>query len=169
MSGRTFRPRSRKSDPETPVPEIRLKLLQKAKAMTPRKATRRPPIQLIDSEADSLSGLALAAEDRVPKVSELLLNEIARAKLYPAARIGADVVTMHATVRFIDEANGRESKFQLVYPREADISAGRISVLTPVGAGLIGLREGQSILWPDREGHERVLKIVEVVQASRGG
>lgn len=137
--------------------------------MTPRKPSRRPPIQLIDTEADSLTGLALAAEGRAPQVSELLLNEIARAKIHPAGKIGADVVTMHATVRFFDEANGRESKFQLVYPREADVSAGRISVLTPVGAGLIGLRQGQSILWPDRDGHERVLKIVEVVQASHGG
>jgi regulator of nucleoside diphosphate kinase len=36
-----------------------------------------------------------------------------------------------------------------------------------VGAGLIGLREGQSILWPDREGNERALQIVEVAQAVR--
>ncbi len=137
--------------------------------MTPRKPTRRPPIQLIDTEADSLAGLALAAEERIPEVSALLLDEIARAKTYPAAKIAKDVVTMRSTVRFIDESNGRESIFQLVYPREADVSAGRISILTPVGAGLIGLRTGQSILWPDRDGHERVLKIVAVVQAPSGG
>ena len=137
--------------------------------MTPRKPTRRPPIQLIDSEADSLAGLALAAEDRVPQVSKLLLDEIARARLHPAAKIGKDVVTMRSTVRFLDESNGRESIFQLVFPREADVSAGRISNLTPVGAGLIGLRTGQSILWPDRDGHERVLKIVAVEQAFADG
>jgi regulator of nucleoside diphosphate kinase len=73
---------------------------------------------------------------------------------------------MHATVRFIDEASGKDYSYQLAYPGEADISAGRISILTPVGAGLIGLREGQSILWPDREGHERELKIVAVSQAT---
>jgi regulator of nucleoside diphosphate kinase len=53
---------------------------------------------------------------------------------------------------------------QLVYPAEADIEAGRISILTPIGAGLIGLREGQSILWPDREGRERRLTVVRVTQ-----
>ena len=32
---------------------------------------------------------------------------------------------------------------------------------------VIGLREGQSILWPDREGHERELKIVSVSHAAQ--
>jgi regulator of nucleoside diphosphate kinase len=122
---------------------------------------------MIDTEADTLTNMAMAAEERVPQVSELLLDEIARATLHSAARIPANVVTMHATVRFTDEASPREYTYQLVYPGEADISAGRISILTPVGAGLIGLREGQSILWPDREGNERALKIVEVAQAVR--
>lgn len=134
--------------------------------MTSTKASRRPPIHMIDTEADALSDLAMAAEERLPQVSELLLNEIARATTHPAGHIPDNVVTMRATVRFIDEASGKEYSCQLVYPGEADISAGRISVLTPVGAGLIGLREGQSILWPDREGHERELKIIEVSRAA---
>ncbi|MDE8650655.1 nucleoside diphosphate kinase regulator [Novosphingobium sp. H3SJ31-1] len=137
--------------------------------MTSTKASRRPPIQMIDTEADALTDLAMAAEDRVPQVSEMLLNEIARAKTHSARTIPANVVTMHAKVRFIDEASRKEYSYELTYPRDADISAGRISILTPVGAGLIGLREGQSILWPDRDGHERALKIVEVSQAARNG
>lgn len=136
--------------------------------MTTKKASRRPPIHMIDTEADALTNLAMGIEDRLPQVSELLLNEIGRATLHPAARIPANVVTMHATVRFIDQASGKEYSYQLVYPKEADISASRISILTPVGAGLIGLREGQSILWPDREGNERELTIVKVEQAARG-
>jgi regulator of nucleoside diphosphate kinase len=145
--------------------------LLKAKPMTTSKASRRPPIHMIDTEAEALSDLALAAQDRVPQVSELLLDETARATTHAAERIPTNVVTMHATVRFIDEASGKEHSFQLVYPGEADISAGRISILTPVGAGLIGLREGQSILWPDRDGHERELKIVAVSRpaAAAGG
>jgi len=135
--------------------------------MTSSKASRRPPIHMIDTEAEALTDLAIAAEDRSPEVSEMLLNEIARAKTHAADRIPDNVVTMHATVRFVDEASGKDYIYQLAYPGEADISAGRISVLTPVGAGLIGLREGQSILWPDREGHERELKIVSVSHAAQ--
>ena len=132
--------------------------------MTSKKASRRPPIHMIDTEADALTNMAMAAEERLPQVSAMLLDEIGRATLHTASRIPANVITMHSTVRFTDEASLREYTYQLVYPKEADISAGRISILTPVGAGLIGLREGQSILWPDRDGNERALKIVEVAQ-----
>lgn len=132
--------------------------------MSQNKATRRPPIHMIDSEADALTHLALGAQARMPDVSEQLLDEIARATIHKPGRIGADVVTMHATVAFIDEASGTDRTIELVYPREADISAGRVSILTPVGAGLIGLRTGQSILWPDRDGRERKLTIVKVDQ-----
>jgi len=137
--------------------------------MSTSKASRRPPIHMIDTEADALANLAVAAEERLPQVSALLLTEIDRARLHSARNVPADVVTMHATVRFVDEASGKEYEYQLVYPREADISAGRISVMTPVGAGLIGLREGQSILWPDRDGHERELRILSVSQAPQRG
>lgn len=130
--------------------------------MTRPKALRRPAIQMIDSEADTLTTLALGAESRVPEVAEMLLNEIERATIVSEKRISPDVVTMRSVVEFIDEASGADRTVQLVYPREADISAGRISILTPIGAGLIGMKTGQSILWPDRDGRERKLTIVKV-------
>lgn len=140
-------------------------------SMAEKKAVRRPPIHMIDHEADSLTDLALGVQDRLPQVSELLLDEIGRAKIHTEARVPADVVIMNAEVEFVDEASGGARIVQLVYPRHADISANRISILTPVGAGLIGLREGQTILWPDREGRERKLTIVKVrhVQADDRG
>lgn len=131
---------------------------------TSRSAASRPQIHMIDQEADKLSDLALGIEHRFPQVSELLIRETSRAKLHSASKIPADVVTMGSSVEFLDEGTGASRTVQLVYPPEADISAGRISILTPVGAGLIGLREGQSILWPDREGQERRLTIIKVNQ-----
>jgi len=128
-------------------------------------ATARPPIHMIDTEADALTNLALGVADRLPELSEMLLEEIARATLHEAADLPPDVVSMNATVRFADEANGREHHYRLVYPGDADISAGRLSILTPIGAGLIGLSRGQSILWPDRTGKTRRLEILGVEQA----
>ena len=130
--------------------------------MTTSKASRRPPIHMIDTEADALTDLAMSVEERSPQVSELLLNEIARATIHTADRIPDNVVTMRASVRFVDEANGTSRTVQLVYPKDADIDAGKVSILTLVGAGLIGLREGQSILWPGRDGHRRLLTITKV-------
>lgn len=133
----------------------------------PRSAASRPQIHMIDKEAEKLSDLALGIEHRFPQVSDLLIRETSRAKLHPASKIPPDVVTMGSSVEFVDEGTGASRTVQLVYPPEADISAGRISILTPVGAGLIGLREGQSILWPDREGQERRLTIIKVSQRER--
>ena len=135
--------------------------------VTKTRTGRRPPIHMIDTEAEKLSDLALAVEDRLPEVSALLLSEIGRAVLHSAARIGPDVVTMHSTVTFSDESRSREYSCELVYPKDADINADRLSILTPVGAGLIGLREGQSISWPDRDGRKRNLSILKVQQQAK--
>lgn len=135
--------------------------------MTTRKPRRRPSIHMIDAEADALAELAVSVEKRMPDVAGLLIDEISRATVHPAAEIPRDIVTMASYVDFIDEANGATRSIQLVYPHEADIDAGRISILTPIGAGLIGLRRGQSIRWPDRDGRERALSVVAVSQPSK--
>lgn len=129
------------------------------------EAAPRPPIKMIEGEAEKLANLALGAEERLPQVAGLLLEEIERAELYAPEDLPPGVVTMMAEVEFVDEGNGTKHTLQLVYPNMADLAAGRISILTPVGAGLIGLQAGQSIVWPDRDGRERTLKILDVRQA----
>ena len=134
--------------------------------MKTTKGAARPPIHMLEEEAEKLANLAISIEERLPQVSELLLGEIDRATLHKPGRIGKDVVTMNATVAFLDQSSGAERTVTLVYPPEADIDAGRVSILTPIGAGLIGLKQGQSILWPDREGKKRMLEIKRVEQAA---
>lgn len=129
--------------------------------MNTRPSTARPPLAMIDHEADILTTLA----ERTPALRTMLLAEIERATLHDAAAIPRDVVTMNATIDFTDDANGSARTVQLVYPADADFEAGRISIMTPVGIGLIGLREGQSIVWPDRDGRERRLTVTRVEQA----
>jgi len=127
----------------------------------------RPPITLIDSEADTLAELAHALLARSSLAAGLLLEEIDRANTTAPADLPADVVTMLSHVEFIDETSGETHSVQLVYPREADMEQHRLSVLTPVGAGLIGMRCGDAIDWPNRLGAYRRLRIVQVVQPGR--
>lgn len=131
------------------------------------RATRpsaRPPIVLRETDAGRLSALAIQNEAAQPAVAKLLLDEIARAQIRPDALVRADIAGMYSTVAFRDEAHGRDRVVRLVYPQDADIAAGKISILTPVGAGLIGLAAGQAILWPDRDGECRVLRILSVAR-----
>ncbi|GGE00551.1 nucleoside diphosphate kinase regulator [Tsuneonella deserti] len=132
--------------------------------MATQQAATRPPILIAEGEADALADLAVAVADRHPIVSSLLLEELDRAEVRPSYDIPCDVVTMGSTVEFLVEETGERRTVELVYPRDADIEQGRVSILTPVGAGLLGLRTGQSISWPDRGGHERVLTIVKVAR-----
>jgi regulator of nucleoside diphosphate kinase len=67
-------------------------------------------------------------------------------------------------VDFLDENTSQLRKVQLVLPAEANIALGKISILTPMGAALYGLVAGQSIDWPDLEGHERQIRILRVRQ-----
>lgn len=129
-----------------------------------KSGAAKPHIRMIDSEADALTELTLQNQRDSVCFYELLLDEIDRAAICGRADIPSDVVTMGSEVTFLDENRGAERSIRLVYPSDADISAGRISILTPVGAGLIGLSVGQSINWPDRGGAEHRLTIISVRQ-----
>lgn len=130
-------------------------------------AVVRPHLIMAETEAEQLSALALQMEQAAPLAADLLLREIDRAEVRPDADMPDHVVRMRSTVRFEDDANGAARSVLLVYPKEADIAAGKVSVLSLVGAGLIGLSVGQSIQWPDRDGHQRALRILKVEPPGR--
>lgn len=127
-----------------------------------RPTDTAPPLMLGSDQARRLTALADGALDRTPELASRLLGELERAQVLPDDEIPADVIGMGSQVRFLDEASGRERQVTLVYPGEADIDAGRISILTPVGTGLIGLRVGQWIDWPIHDGGVHRLRIVAV-------
>jgi regulator of nucleoside diphosphate kinase len=128
----------------------------------------RPPIVLIDTEAEVLSDLATAWLGKSAMGARLLLEELERAETYERSCLPPHVATMMSHVVFLDEATGETHQIQLVYPRDADSERHRVSVLTPIGAALIGMRRGASIDWPNRSGEYRRLKILEVVQPEAG-
>jgi len=137
--------------------------------MTPRTARQRPAIHVLADESDLVASLALKVEDRQPVVAAMLLEEIERAELHDAGSLPADAVKLGSSISFLDERTGKERNVQLALPVDANIAEGRISILTPVGAALYGLRAGDEIDWPDIEGNERRIRIVEVMQPAANG
>lgn len=124
--------------------------------------TERPQIHLLASESDLVAGLALQAEHRQPVVAAMLLEEIERAELHEPDTLPDDAVRLDSEVSFVDERTSQLRKVQLVVPARANIAEGRISILTPMGAALYGLRTGDSIDWPDLDGNERRIRIAKV-------
>jgi hypothetical protein len=141
--------------------------LMKSEPMTTtdnETAPRRPPIHLIDAEYDIIADLALGIARQWPELSRMLLDEIDRAEIHAPDALPADVVTIGSEVEVLDGLTGATRQLRLVLPGEVDVDAGRVSVLTPIGAALIGLRKGQSIEWPYRTGETRMLKILKVMR-----
>lgn len=123
-----------------------------------------PAIIISEEDQDRLFDLAYAYEKRAPKVAEVLLAELTRAEVRAEADVPDGVVGMGSTVHFKAE-DGQDRKVTLVYPGQADIEAGKVSVTTPVGAALIGLRVGQSFQWAGRDGQDHLLTVMEVHRA----
>ena len=124
----------------------------------------KPPIHLTDGDYDVIAGLALGIERQRPDLSRMLLKEIDRAELHEPGSLPADAVTIGSEVEVLDTHTGITRRLRLVLPAEADVDAGRVSILTPIGAGLIGLTSGQSIDWPYPNGDTRTLKILSVTR-----
>ena len=124
----------------------------------------RPPIHLLAAESDMVASLALQAEHRNPVVAAMLLEEIERAELHEPETLPDTAVTIGSHVDFVDEKSSQLRSVELVFPAGANIAEGRISILTPMGAALYGLTAGQSIDWPDLDGHPRRIRILRVHQ-----
>lgn len=125
------------------------------------KKQNKPAIALTRSDHERLSRLAESYVARNPEVADQLLAELDRARIVDDSRISADVVRMGSTLRFTSDL-GEDRRVTLVFPGEADIAEGKISILTPIGAALIGLSAGQSIDWTARDGRVHRLTVESV-------
>jgi len=133
---------------------------------TQYKATKvsgevKPRITLTANDYERLSLLARAAATRMPDLVSVLTEELERVHVLADGR-PEKTVCMGSEVEFRNDSTGKVQTLTLVYPGAADISQGRISVLTPVGTALIGLSVGDSITWETRNGDIRQLTVLQV-------
>ena len=129
--------------------------------------TKMPPIVLGDVDVARLEMIADERGAHPVAAAAQLRAELARARVVPARKLPSDVVAMNASISCVDERTGTARRLTLVYPHEADIARGRVSVLSPVGMALLGLRVGQSIEWPAPAGALR-LTVTDVRRAASG-
>lgn len=96
--------------------------------------------------------------------------ELERARLVPDNEVPSDVVTMNSQLIYYDFASDKKNTVTLVYPSESNPSEGKVSVLAPLGAALIGLRVGQEINWRFPDGKTHRLKVEGLIyQPERSG
>ena len=91
-----------------------------------------------------------------------LQQELDRAKVVDPKTIPPDVVTMNSKVLLKDLDSDEEETYTLVFPADADLDEGKISVLAPIGTAILGYRVGATITWKVPAG-VRKLKIEKLL------
>lgn len=91
-----------------------------------------------------------------------LAEELNRATVLAPDQIPEGIVMMHSRVECEDEVSGEKHVLTLVFPREANVDEGKVSVLAPVGSALLGLSIGQSIDWNAPGGRKLRLRVTAV-------
>ncbi len=100
---------------------------------------------------------------------DALQQELERATIVKPGEIAHDVVTMNSRVRVRDLGDGREFMYQIVFPGNADVAKNRISVLAPIGTGLLGYSAGTTVEWhvPSGLRRLRILAVEYQTEAAR--
>ena len=100
------------------------------------------------------------------KLSETMIrleDELARAEIVGPAEIASNIVTMHSRVLLTIAPSTEPVEVTLVYPHEFKGDKGQVNVIAPIGAAILGLAEGQTIEWPQPDGHTMKVTIEKVL------
>jgi regulator of nucleoside diphosphate kinase len=106
------------------------------------------------------AGIGFAERDR-PSL-ETLQGELDRAHIVEPAAVPNDVVTMNSQVRLTDVDTNEEQIYTVVFPSQANLDQGKISILAPIGTAILGYRVGDTVKWPV-PGGIKTLRIKEIV------
>ena len=123
---------------------------------------KKPELIISSLDADRLYDLMESLPAGSFADQKELEAELGRATIAEPKDMPSTVVTMNSTVNFIVESTKEEFTKTLVYPKNADASADKISILAPVGSALLGLSQGDEIEWPKPGGGVITVKIKEV-------
>ena len=122
-------------------------------------------IYVTDYDLERLTEMLNAIEAGSQKIKcsfTQLKQELQRAEIVSSTNIPDNVVTMNSTVRLKDMDTNEEFTFKIVFPSDADMEQGKISVLSPVGTALLGYKVGDRVVWDVPSG-VRKLEIEEML------
>ena len=97
------------------------------------------------------------------QLPEDLAEDLNSADLVVSRDIASDIVTMNSQVEIVHDGSALRQRITLCYPANADAGQGLISVLSPVGAALLGRRVGDTVVWQMPQGEVRSAKLTAVL------
>lgn len=131
----------------------------------------QPSIYITKTDEKKLRDLlreAQRSEYRGSVYLKQLAGELEKAQVVDPQKMPSDVITLNSVAHLIDLESGDEMIYTLVFPEEADVIEGKISVLAPIGTAMLGYREGDIFAWDTPSGKRsfRVEKVSYQPEAS---
>lgn len=120
-----------------------------------------PIIYVTEADFETLSNLSETPAGQALG-GRVLADEMARALIVDPDQVPSPFVRIGSIVKFEDLTSGQTRTVRLSLPRDASIENDRISVLSPVGAALVGLSAGQAFHWIDAERRQRGVRVLAV-------
>lgn len=118
-----------------------------------------PPIMVGEGDRHDLLVLAMSGTGHTADQADHLLYELGRANVVDDEALPPGVVRMGSTVTArID--GGQAQYLRLSYPNEQTHNG--VSIFSPIGTALLGLRAGQSIKWTDWDGKSHEVHVFSV-------
>jgi regulator of nucleoside diphosphate kinase len=116
-------------------------------------------VMISGADHQELSAAIAAARKLTARAGKMrsLQDKLARARVISAGRVPRDLITMNSHAEIIELASGERLNLTLVYPVEADMEEGRVSVFSSLGAALLGRCVGDTCEWPVPYGVRRFM------------
>ena len=132
--------------------------------------SHKPPLILSSLDLDRIEALLAGIPSSALAGKAELQAELDRADVLAPEEMPSNVVTMNSTVQFTIVETGKELRLTLVYPRDLDGSADKVSILAPVGSALLGLSAGDELAWPGPGGKAMTVRVTDILyQPERAG
>ncbi|HEU4967989.1 hypothetical protein [Sphingomonas sp.] len=125
---------------------------------------KEAPFRLAECERHCLIALALSADDDV--AAHLLLKKVKLARISDRSELPRDVVRLSSRVTY---RHGGEAAAQVRLCHPSSIDCEGVDVASLLGAGLVGLESGQSVLWPGADGRLATLEVLAVENGDSDG
>lgn len=125
----------------------------------------QPSIYITKTDQEKLRDLiqkAQYSEYRGSAYLKMLAGELDKAQVVDPQQIPPDVITINSTVQLVDQETNDEMIYSLVFPDEADVSKGKISILAPIGTAMLGYRVGDIFEW-DTPGGKRKIRVIKIL------
>jgi regulator of nucleoside diphosphate kinase len=127
-----------------------------------------PPVIISETDREDLYALATSAltNGRMAPAASNVLREIYRATIVPNDQVPTNVVAVNSCVDVRDNVAGANRRIVLVLPGETSTKPNAVSVLSPLGAALIGLSEGSSVEWCTASGDRSSITVLRSAPSS---